>query len=120
VTRLVDGYQRLRAGGGVIPPVARLGALDVNGSCAHLDRIHDVKPSSWGCEDCLAQGRRDWLQLRVCQECGHVGFCDDSPGRHAAPGHPVIRSYEPGEDWYWRYLDQFAFELVGAPPAPDP
>jgi hypothetical protein len=31
--------------------------------------------------------------------------------------HLVIRSYEPGEDWYWCYLDQSVFELQGAPPA---
>jgi Zn-finger in ubiquitin-hydrolases and other protein len=65
----------------------------------------------------------DWVHLRVCQECGHVGCCDNSPGRHATAhfrvaGHPVIRSYEPGEDWYWCYLDQLVFELQGAPPAP--
>jgi hypothetical protein len=33
-------------------------------------------------------------------------------------GHPVIRSYEPGDDWYWCYAGQFVFELEGAPPAP--
>jgi hypothetical protein len=52
----------------------------MNGGCTHLDQIHDVTPSSWGCEDCLAQGRQDWVHLRVCQECGHVGCCDNSPG----------------------------------------
>jgi Zn-finger in ubiquitin-hydrolases and other protein len=97
--------------------------LTMNGGCTHLDRIHDVTPSSWGCEDCLAEGREDWVHLRVCQECGHVGCCDNSPGRHATAhfrlaAHPVIRSYEPGEDWYWCYLDQVLFELEGAPPAP--
>jgi hypothetical protein len=30
----------------------------------------------------------------------------------------VIRSYEPGEDWYWCYLDQFVFEPQGALSAP--
>ena len=30
---------------------------NMNGRCTHLDRIRDVKPSSWGCEDCLGQGR---------------------------------------------------------------
>ena len=59
----------------------------------------------------------------VCQERGHAGCCDNSPGRHATAhfrlaGHPVIRSYEPGEDWYRCYLDQFVFELQGAAPAP--
>ncbi len=55
-------------------------------TCGHLDQIAEVTPSSPGCEDCLATGRRDWVHLRVCQECGHVGCCDNSPGRHAT-GH---------------------------------
>jgi hypothetical protein len=71
----------------------------MNGGCTYLDRICDVTPSSWGCEDCLAEGREDWVHLRVCQECGHVGCCDNSPGRHAtalplgrASGYPVVRT----------------------------
>jgi hypothetical protein len=95
----------------------------VNDGCTHLDRIREVIPSSGGCEDCLAQARRDWVHLRVCRERGHVGCRDYSPGRHATArfrlaGHPVIRSYQPGGDWYWCYVDQFVFELEGAPPAP--
>ncbi|HEX4124768.1 MAG TPA: UBP-type zinc finger domain-containing protein, partial [Tepidisphaeraceae bacterium] len=43
-----------------------------------------------------------------CAECGHIGCCDSSPNRHATAhfhqtGHPVIASYEPGEDWFWDY-----------------
>ena len=46
-----------------------------------------------------------------------------SPGRHAtahhrASGHPVIRSFEPGEDWFYCYVDDVALEVPGAPPAP--
>jgi ubiquitin-hydrolase Zn-finger-containing protein len=92
-------------------------------SCPHIAWIRDVTPSSTGCEDCLAAGRRDWVHLRLCQTCGHVGCCDSSPGRHAsrhfyATGHPIVRSFEPGEDWFWCYADQVAFELAGAPPSP--
>lgn len=92
-------------------------------TCLHLDQIHDVVPSSTGCEDCLALGRHDWVHLRVCQACGHVGCCDSSPGKHTtkhylAVDHPVVRSFEPGEDWYWCYPDELMFELAGAPPAP--
>jgi hypothetical protein len=95
----------------------------MNGGRANPDRIHDVTPSSWGCEDCVAQGCRDWVHLPVCEERGHVGCCDKSSGRHATAhfhvaGHPEIRSYEPDEHWYWCYLDQSVFELQGAPPAP--
>jgi hypothetical protein len=92
-------------------------------SCSHTDQIRPVTPSSWGCQDCLASGRRDWVHLRVCQTCGHVGCCDSSPGRHAtrhflATTHPVVRSYEPGEGWFWCYVDQVAFDLATAAPAP--
>jgi hypothetical protein len=92
-------------------------------SCSHLSEILEVTPSSQGCEDCLAAGRHDWVHLRMCQECGHIGCCDNSPARHAtghyhATHHPLIRSYEPGEDWYWCYVDEVAFELADAPPAP--
>ena len=91
--------------------------------CRHLWMIHRVVPSAPGCEDCLMAGRRDWVHLRLCQTCGHVGCCDSSPGRHAsrhylATGHPVVRSYEPGEDWYWCYADEVMFQLTDAPPAP--
>ena len=91
--------------------------------CGHRDQIADVTPSSPGCEDCLAMGRHDWVHLRVCQKCGHVGCCDNSPERHATAHfgtttHPVIRSYEPGEDWYWCYVDAAAFVIPDAPPAP--
>ena len=92
-------------------------------TCTHIDQIADVTPSSSGCETCLAMGRHDWVHLRVCQECGRVGCCDSSPGRHAtgharSDSHPIVRSYEPGEDWYWCYVDEVAFDLEGAPPAP--
>jgi hypothetical protein len=95
----------------------------VSRNCTHLDHIHPVGTLPSGCEDCLALGRQDWDKLRVCQECGHVGCCDQSPGRHATEhffrsAHPVMRSYEPGEDWYWCYVDELVFELEGAPPAP--
>jgi hypothetical protein len=92
-------------------------------TCTHVDDTPEPAPTSWGCEDCLAAGRRDWFHLRFCEACGHIGCCDSSPGKHATRhfrtiGHPVVRSFEPGEDWYWCYVDSLAFELEGAPPAP--
>ena len=90
--------------------------------CTHRSYIRNVLPSSVGCEDCLAAGRHDWVHLRLCMFCGHVGCCDASPGRHAtahfvSSGHPVIRSFEPGEDWFWCYVDEIFFEMENAPPA---
>nr|WP_158893582.1 UBP-type zinc finger domain-containing protein [Amycolatopsis anabasis] len=74
----------------------------------------DVRPTPVdGCADCLAQGKRDWVHLRMCLSCGHIGCCDSSPGKHAtahfrAVDHPVIQSYEPGEDWRWCFRHQTA------------
>jgi uncharacterized UBP type Zn finger protein len=64
-----------------------------------------------------------WVHLRMCSSCGHVGCCDDSKNRHATKHqqetqHPIIRSFEPGEEWYWCYPDELFFELEGAPAAP--
>jgi uncharacterized UBP type Zn finger protein len=88
-------------------------------TCSHLDTINpDVTPSSTqGCSECLKTGGR-WVHLRECMICGEVGCCDSSPSKHAtahnqATGHPIMRSLEPGEDWYWCYVDAVAFELDG-------
>ena len=88
-------------------------------TCAHLDQAADVEPSSTGCEDCLRIGGR-WVHLRMCMSCGHVGCCDNSPNRHATAHfrtaeHPLIQSYEPGEDWWYCYVDDLAFVMDGAP-----
>jgi uncharacterized UBP type Zn finger protein len=88
-------------------------------ACTHLDEIADVSPSGDGCVECLAAGGR-WVHLRLCLSCGHVGCCDSSPGRHAtahfhADGHPVVQSYEPGEDWLWCYADEVAFTVGNVP-----
>lgn len=86
-------------------------------TCSHLDTIVDAPPSDDGCTDCLRIGGQ-WMHLRRCAECGHVGCCDSSPHRHAtahfrATGHPLVQSFEPGEDWYWCYVDDVAFERPG-------
>ena len=86
--------------------------------CTHLDAVEllDLPEPVAGCEDCLAAGERSWVHLRMCQTCGHIGCCDNSPGRHAtahfnSSGHPIIRSAEPGDDWSWCYLDELMFRL---------
>jgi hypothetical protein len=83
--------------------------------CTHLDTIRPVEPSARGCEECLRIGQ-GWVHLRMCLACGHVGCCDQSPGRHgtahfAAMSHPLMRSLEPGEDWMWCYVDEIGMEL---------
>ena len=79
-------------------------------ACKHLDQVRDVSPSADGCEECLKLGSR-WVELRLCLECGHVGCCDSSPHTHATAhfrqtGHPIMRSFEPGQAWRWCYVDE--------------
>ena len=79
--------------------------------CTHLGLINPtVQPSGEGCKECLETGGR-WVHLRMCEICGHVGCCDSSPNKHATKHfhrtkHPIVRSFEPGENWHWCYIDQ--------------
>jgi len=76
--------------------------------CRHLVEVRDVAPlTPQGCEECLRTGGR-WLHLR------------NSPGKHAtkhfhSSGHPIMRSFEPGEDWSWCYVDELFIEPAVKP-----
>jgi hypothetical protein len=109
-------------------------------SCSHLDTIRPVTPGSKGCEKCLKLGW-EWVHLRLCRTCGHVGCCDNSRGKHATrhfhrTRHPIIEGYDPPEGpvsrfrnsswpisdsdriseprhWGWCYVDEVMFDLGG-------
>ncbi|MFD8725060.1 ubiquitin-hydrolase Zn-finger-containing protein [Streptomyces sp. Ag109_O5-1] len=79
--------------------------------CTHRDALPHPEPEPLNetCPECLAKGWHP-VQLRLCLTCGHVGCCDSSRGRHATghhetSGHPVMRTFEPGEDWRWCFVD---------------
>ena len=85
--------------------------------CSHLSTVvvTDLPAEVEGCEDCLRDGG-EWLHLRICLECGHVGCCDSSPGRHASrhagsADHPLIRSLQPGEEWSYCFADDVAMVI---------
>jgi hypothetical protein len=82
-------------------------------SCEHVDEIRD----DWEpvadpvCEECARSGASDWVSLRRCLTCGHIGCCDSSPGLHATAhhretSHPMVRALTPGQDWAWCYVDE--------------
>ncbi len=83
------------------------------------------EPSGTGCLECDAAGGW-WLHLRRCTQCGHIGCCDNSPAQHATAhahesGHPIIASFEPGEDWFYDYRNaEFAEAQPLAPPTHHP
>ena len=79
--------------------------------CAHTEQIWDVQPSAQGCEECLEIGDTWVVPLRKSLVCGHVGCCDSSKNKHATrhfhdTSHPIVASFEPGEDWRWCYVDE--------------
>lgn len=87
--------------------------------CEHFDAEVRVGPPLDVCSSCVEIGG-DWVHLRQCLTCGRTGCCDQSPNRHATAhyretGHPMIRSAEPAEDWWWCYPDDMLYE----PDAPD-
>ena len=84
----------------------------IAGACEHLaaTEVPKAPTTAEGCPRCLAEGLT-WVHLRACAECGNVGCCDSSVGKHAdahfaETGHPVMRSIEPGEAWRWCYVDE--------------
>jgi uncharacterized UBP type Zn finger protein len=82
--------------------------------CEHLGRADDAPPHTKGCEECLKMGD-EWVHLRRCLHCGHVGCCDSSKNKHATKhfkksGHPVVQSFEPGETWKWCYADEVGID----------
>jgi uncharacterized UBP type Zn finger protein len=78
--------------------------------CEHLDQVKKTSPTTSGCEECMKSGD-SWVHLRLCESCGHVGCCDSSQNKHAtkhfqATKHPVIKSFQPGENWRYCYIDE--------------
>jgi uncharacterized UBP type Zn finger protein len=98
-------------------------------TCAHLEKLErqgrqPVKPSGHGCKECLETGDQ-WMELRLCMSCGHVGCCDSSPNKHATAHfhktkHPVIRAFEPDAAWAWCYVDEVTADEVPALPGEVP
>lgn len=77
-------------------------------ACEHFPAT-PAQPRTDTCEG----GEKNFVELRVCLTCGHVGCCDSSPGRHARKhaeetGHQVMASYPADEHsflWCYKHND---------------
>ena len=83
----------------------------MTGPCVHVEEVRDDWPAVAEpvCEECVREGREDWVSLRRCLSCGHIGCCDSSPGLHATAhhretSHPLVRATH--QDWVWCYVDE--------------
>jgi hypothetical protein len=81
----------------------------VTASCEHYPTDVRIDAPLRVCPACLEIGGT-WAHLRQCLTCGVTACCDLSPNRHATAhhretGHPMVRSAEPAETWWWCYPD---------------
>ena len=82
-------------------------------------------PAATVCLDCEAVDGW-WLHLRRCAQCGNIGCCDDSLAKHATAhfretGHPIMQSFEPGENWFWNFAtEEYVHGPQLAPPTSRP
>ena len=87
------------------------GTITIKEVCSHFSDIGGINiiPATSGCEKCEKE-HTDWVALRLCLTCGHVGCCDSSKGMYATKHfvnttHPVIVAL-PDKSWKWCYVDK--------------
>ena len=62
----------------------------------------------------------------TCADACHAGTSvaattrprDTPPRTSTQSAHPIIQSFEPGEDWLWCYVDEVGFEIPELIPSP--
>src|SRR5438552_6489053 len=65
--------------------------------CSHRNLLANAPAASGnGCEECLKAGQK-WVELRICQSCGHVGCCDSTQ---------CLQSASRAESCIWGAVDQ--------------
>ena len=77
----------------------------------HLSLVRPVTPRTpGGCQECLALGSELGAPAPVpdLRARGLLRLFPTAAARaHAfAVGHPIVQSFEPGEDWRWCYVDE--------------
>ena len=84
-------------------------AMNNKNNYEHFIGIEENKitPKTCGCEECEKEGT-DWIALRMCLSCGHVGCCDSFVGLHATKhfqrtGHTVTVAL-PNRPWKWCHV----------------
>jgi uncharacterized UBP type Zn finger protein len=81
-----------------------------NASCTHLEQVNQQIHAKLRVVKSLKMGS-SWVHLRLWLTCGHVGCCDSSINKHGtkhfhSTNHPIVKSFEPGEDWERCYVDK--------------
>ncbi|RYC11001.1 Na+/H+ antiporter [Nocardioides zhouii] len=111
VLGLLDIEESMLDAGSEAPERIRIGSLAFTAGrqCDDLEAYPAIDTvDDPACTPCLADGT-PWVSLRQCLECGHVGCCDSSIGKHATGHfhetlHPVMESAQPDESWRWCFV----------------
>ena len=87
--------------------------------CVHVAKVRDDWPdvSEPVCGECESIDG-EWVSLRRCLSCGHIGCCDSSPYKHATEhhketSHPIVRAIQHDQDLVWCYFDEIAMRHKG-------
>ena len=77
-------------------------------------------PSGTGCVEVMPPAVGGCTCAGVRRMRAHRLLCDDSPMRLrrrplSGSGHPIIRSFEPGEDWFWDYRSNRYYKARNSP-----
>jgi hypothetical protein len=80
-------------------------------TCSHLQKANlGVQGKTKGCEECekkdLTGFTCDYVYHVVMSAAVILLLIKHGTKHFGDSGHPVIRSYEPGENWKWCYLDE--------------
>ncbi len=111
VLAMLDVEESMLDAAAEAPERTRIGSLAFTGGrgCDDLEHFPAIDTvADPACAPCLADGT-PWVSLRQCLECGNVGCCDSSIGKHATAHfheslHPVMESAQPDESWRWCFV----------------
>ena len=83
--------------------------------CQHLAEVQDVAPQDAERMRGVPQDRHALGAPAPVPGVRARRLLRQSQGKHAtkhfhATQHPIMRSFEPGEDWSWCYVDEVFFE----------
>ena len=81
-------------------------APEIDSESSEIDP--SIPPSGTGCVECLADLRAGGCICVAAPPAGISAVATLLPAQHAtahnaATGHPVIQSFEPGEDWFYDF-----------------
>ena len=90
-------------------------------TCSHLDdvdrRRHSVgaRAARTACASAVAGSTCGCAATAATSAAATPRPTSTRRAHFASVGHPLVSSYEPGEDWWWCYVDELGFLVADLP-----